>query len=61
MYGDKNIYYFNEGSGDVVFDCKGMSSLNIDLNNISLDDKFDEDGPDTCICILVHSYQNIHS
>ena len=34
--------YFDEGSGDVVFDCKEMGALNIDLNNISLDDKFDE-------------------
>ena len=49
LYAGKNIYYFIEGSGDTVFDCKGMAILNIDLNNISLDDKFDEDDPDTFI------------
>ena len=49
LYADKNIYYFIEGSGDTVFDCKGMAILNLDLNNIILDDKFDEDDPDTFI------------
>ena len=51
LYADKNIYYFNEGSGQAVYDCKGMSILDIDLNIISLDDKFDEDDPDTIILI----------
>ena len=45
LFADRNIYYFNE----VVFDCKGMGILNIDLNNVSLDDKFDENDPDTII------------
>ena len=32
-----------------MFGCKGMGILNIDLNNVSLDDKFDEDDPDSII------------
>ena len=49
LYSDKNIVYFDEGSGDAVFDCKGMGILNIDSNNISLDDKLDKDDPGTII------------
>ena len=29
LYTDENILYFNEDSGDVVFSCNEMSSLNI--------------------------------
>ena len=42
---------FNEDSVNVVFDCNGMDILNIDLNNINLDNNFDEDDPDTIILI----------
>ena len=49
LYADENILYFNEGSGDVIFNCNGMGILNIDLNNINLDNNFDEDDPDTII------------
>ena len=51
MYADENILYFNEGSDDVIFNCNGMGILNIDLNNINLDNNFDEDDPDTIIFI----------
>ena len=49
LYADENILYFNEGSGDVLFNCSGMGILNIDLNNINPDSNFDEDDPDTII------------
>ena len=49
LYADENILYFNEGSGDALFNCSGMSSLNIDLNNTNLDNNFDEDDPDAII------------
>ena len=48
---DENILYFNEDSGNVVFICNEMSILNIDINNINLDNNFDEDDPDTIILI----------
>ena len=51
LYADENILYFNEGSDDVIFNCNGMSILNIDLNNINLDNNFDADDPDTIILI----------
>ena len=51
LYGDENILYFNEGFGNVVFNCNGMSILNIDLNNINLDNNFDEDDPHIIILI----------
>ena len=51
LYVDENILYFNEGCGDSVFNCKEMGILNIDLNNINLDNNFDEDNPDIIILV----------
>ena len=51
LYADENIHYFNEDSGNVVFICNGMGILNIDINNINLDNNFDEDNLDTIILI----------
>ena len=48
---DGNIHYFNEDSGNVAFICNGMDILNIDINNINLDNNFDEDDPDAIILI----------
>ena len=49
MYADKNILYFNESSGDSVFNCNGMDIFHIDLYNINLDNNFGEDDPDAII------------
>ena len=51
MYADENILYFNEHFDNVVFNCNEMGILNIDLNNINLDNNFDEDDLDTIILI----------
>ena len=51
LYADENIIYFNENSGNVVFNCNGMGIVNIELNNINPDNNFDEDDPDTIILI----------
>ena len=52
LYADDNILYFDENSGNVVFNCNGMDILNIDLNIINLDDtNYDEVDPDTIIHI----------
>ena len=53
LYADENILYFNKDSGNVVFSCNGMGILNIDLNNINLDNNFDEDNPDAIILIRI--------
>ena len=46
-----NKLYFNERFSDTVFNCNGICIPNTDLNNINLDEKFDEDDPDTIILI----------
>ena len=51
MYADENIIYFNEDSGDAIFDYNEMGIVNINLNNINLDDNFDEEDPNTIILI----------
>ena len=44
---DENIDYFNEDSGDAVFNYNEMGIVNTDLYNITLDNNFDKDDPDT--------------
>ena len=51
LYTDENVLYFNEDSINVIFSCNGMGILYIDLNNIKVDNNFDEDDPDTVIHI----------
>ena len=48
-HADGNIFYFNEDSSNVVFNCNEMGILDIDLNNINLNNDFDEDDPGTII------------
>ena len=50
-YGDENILYCIDDYGDSVFNYNEMSIVNIDLNNISLDDNFDEYDPDSIILV----------
>ena len=47
LYADENIPYFDEDSGDAVFNYKEMGIANIALNNINLD----EDDPDTIVFV----------
>ena len=47
MYAVENILYFNEDSGNPIFNCNAMDILNIDFNNINLNNNFDEDDLDT--------------
>ena len=49
MYTDENILCFTEDSGDAVFNHNEMGIFNIDLNNINLDDNFDEEDLNTII------------
>ena len=53
LYTDENILYFNEDSRNVVFSFNKMSILDIDLNNITLDNDFDKNDPDTIILIIL--------
>ena len=56
LYEDKNILYFNEDFGDAVFNYNEMGIVNIDLNNINLDDNFDEEDPKNIILIRLLSW-----
>ena len=52
LYGDKNILYFNEGSGNAAFSCNEMGIHSVDFNNINFDEtNYDEDDPETIIHI----------
>ena len=51
LYGDENIIEFNQDSANVIFSCNEIAIFNKDLNNISLDNNFDEYDGDTIILI----------
>ena len=51
MYADDGLLFFDEDSGDATFDCNEMGILRVNLDNINLDNNFDEDDPDTIILI----------
>ena len=51
LYADENLLEFNEGSVNIIFFCNKMVILNIDVDNINLDNNFDEDHPDSIILI----------
>ena len=36
LHADENLFYFNEDSNSIVFNCKEMGILNIDLNILIL-------------------------
>ena len=42
LYADENIIEFNEDSANVIFSCSEIFIFKKDLNNISLDNNFDE-------------------
>ena len=56
LYADENILYFNGDSGNFLFSCNEVGILSIDLNNINLDNNFDEDDPDTIIHIRLWTW-----
>ena len=53
---DEIILYFDEDSGNVEFNCNEMGILGIDLNNINLDNDFDEDDPGTIIHVRLSAW-----
>ena len=58
LYPDDNILYFNEDSGNGVFSCNKIGIFNVDLNNINLDNNFDEDHPNTITFIKLLAWHN---
>ena len=58
LHADENILYFNEDSGNAVFNYNEIGIVNIDLNNISLDDNFDEEDPNIILIGLLAWHTN---
>ena len=56
LFTDENTLYFNESSAKVAFCYDEMGILCVSLNNINLDNNFDEDDPDTIIYIRLLSW-----
>ena len=42
MYTDDGLLFFDEDSGCVTFCCNEMGIVSVNLNNINLDNSFDE-------------------
>ena len=51
LYSDDGLLLFDEDSSDITFCCNEMGILSAYINNINLNNNFDEDDPD-------YSYQN---
>ena len=51
LFTDENTFYFNKNSANVAFCYDEMGILSVSLNNINLDNNFDEDDPDAIILI----------
>ena len=51
LHADEIRVYFNEDSGDAVFNYDEMGTVNADLNDISLDNNFDDNDLDTNIFV----------
>ena len=51
MYADGSFLFFNEDSGNVPFCCNEMGIFGVNLNNIYIDNKFNEDDPNAFIFV----------
>ena len=51
LYADDGPLFLDDDSGDTTFCCNEMGILSVNLNNINLDNIFDEDDPDAIILI----------
>ena len=51
LHADEIRVYFNEDFGDAVFNYDEMGTVNADLNDISLDNNFDDNDLDTNIFV----------
>ena len=58
MYTDDSFLFFHEDPGDVTFCCNEMGILSVNLNNINLDNNFDEDDPNNIILILLLAWHS---
>ena len=55
-YADNGLLFSNEDSGTVTFFCNEMGIFGVNLNNINLDNNFDEDDSDTIILVRLFAW-----
>ena len=58
LYADNGLLFFDEDSSNVTFCCNEMGILRVNLNNIKLDNNFDEDYPDNIILIRLLAWHS---
>ena len=58
VYADDGLLFFDEDSGIIIFCCNEISIPSVNLNNINLDNNFDEDDPDTIIFIKLLAWHS---
>ena len=58
MYADDGLLFLDEDFGDVTFCCDELGILSGNVNNINLDNNFDEDDPDTIILIRLLAWHS---
>ena len=51
LHADNGLLIFDKDFSNVTICCNEMVILNVNLNDINLDNNFDEDNPDTIILI----------
>ena len=51
MYADDGLIFFDNDSSNVTFCCNDIGILRVNLDNIVLDNNFDEGDPDIIILI----------
>ena len=56
LYVDENVLYFDEDSGNVIFNCTERDIHDIDLKNTNLDNNFNEDDPGTIIHVILFAF-----
>ena len=57
LYADDGLLFFDEDSGSVRFCCDELCIVSVSLNNIYLNNNFDEDDPDTIIFVRLLAWR----
>ena len=58
LYDDDGLLFFDEYSGNVTFCCNKTIILSVNLNNINLDNNFDQGDLDTIILIRLLTWHS---
>ena len=56
LFADEFLVFFDKDSSNAIFCCNEMSFRTVNLNNINLDNNFEEGNPDTIIVIRLLSW-----